>query len=184
MDNPILKLLRARWASRSISPDPLPEGTIQELIEAVQMTPSCFNNQPWRFLFLESPEALAKGREALSEGNQAWANRAPLLVFGYTRQEDDCVLPDGRVYHQFDLGMSVMNLILSATSHKLVARPMAGFNPAHVREVFGLDQEDHPLVAVAIGELSENEDHLPDRLKGLNDKPRERKNPSAIVQRM
>ena len=73
---------------------------VADLIEAVRLTPSCFNNQPWKYLFLESDESLEKGRQALSKGNFAWASRAPLLVIGYARRDDDCVLPEGRVYYQ------------------------------------------------------------------------------------
>ena len=81
MDNPILTLLNARKAGRSISSEPLPESVIAELIEAVRLTPSCFNNQPWRFLFLESPEALAKGQEALSGGNRDGHRERPCWLW-------------------------------------------------------------------------------------------------------
>jgi len=184
MDNPILTLLNVRKAGRSISSEPLPESIIAELIEAVRLTPSCFNNQPWRFLFLESPAALAKGQEALSASNRVWASRAPLLVVGYSRREDDCVQPDGRVYHQFDLGMSAMNLMLAATHHGLVARPMAGFDPEKIKQLFELDAEAQPLVMIAIGRPSSDESHLPERYKDMDKRPRQRKTAAEIVTRL
>ena len=184
MNNPIIELLRARKAGRSISREPLPENIITELIESVRLTPSCYNNQPWRFLFLESSEALAKGHDALTAGNRAWAARAPLLVIGYSRREDDCIIPDGRAYHEFDLGMSVMNMMLAATVRNLVARPMAGFNPGKIKELFKLSPDTQPLVMLAIGLPSDDESHLPDRYKGADKKPRERKEASEIIQRL
>jgi nitroreductase len=184
MDNPVLRLLHARRATRSISPEPLRADVIAELIEAARLTPSCYNNQPWRFLFLESQEARAKGHEALSAGNRTWAVRAPLLVVGYSRRDDDCVTADGRAYHEFDLGMSVMNLMMAATHHGLVARPMAGFDAETIKQEFNLDEAAQPLVMVAIGLPSEDENHLPDRYKGLDGKPRERKDASEIVTRL
>ncbi|MBU1937181.1 nitroreductase family protein [bacterium] len=183
MNNPIIQLLEQRKATRSISQEPLPENIIEELIEAARLTPSCYNNQPWRFLFLETPDALAKGRDALSSGNRAWAERAPLLVVGYSRREDDCVLKDGRAYHEFDLGMSVMNLMLAATSCELVARPMAGFNPEKIKQAFQLDGDAQPLVMLVIGKESDDESPLPDNYKGVSKKPRERRKASEIVQR-
>ena len=184
MDNPILTLLNARKAGRSISRETLPESVITELIEAVRLTPSCSNNQPWRFLFLESPEALAKGHEALSASNRVWASRAPLLVVGYSRREDDCVSPDGRAYHQFDLGMSAMNLMLAATHYGLVARPMAGFEPEKIKERFELGADMQPLVMIAVGRPSDDESHLPERYKDRDKRPRERKEASEIVTRL
>jgi nitroreductase len=184
MKDMLIGLLQGRHATRSISPSPLEEEIILELIEAARLTPSCFNNQPWRFLFLEGEQARAKGHEVLAGGNRQWASRAPLLVIGYSRKEDDCLLPDGRAYHQFDLGMSVMNLILAATQRDLVARPMAGFDPEKARVPFGLDESEEPLVMLSIGRPSPVTDHLPDYAKDLANKPRERKPASDIVRRL
>ncbi len=184
MNKAIIELLGARHATRSISSEPLDEATIDGLIEALRLPPSCFNNQPWRFLFLEGEEARSKAAKVLSDGNRAWASRAPLLVIGYSRKEDDCVLPDGRIYYQFDLGMSVMSLILAATEQNLVARPMAGFDPVKVRELFGLEFDQEPLVMLAIGRPSTDEDHLPEYAKGLANKPRERKQAAEVVTRL
>jgi nitroreductase len=184
MNNSIIEILHARKATRSISQEPLPENIIVELIEAARLTPSCYNNQPWRFLFLESAEALAKGYDALSRGNRAWASRAPLLIVGYSRRDDDCILPDGRAYHEFDLGMSAMNLMMAATHQGLVARPMAGFDPEKIRHSFKLDPNAQPLVMIAVGLPLDDESHLSDRYKGIGEKPRQRKDASEIVQRL
>ena len=129
-------------------------------------------------------EALDKGRQTLAKANRIWASRAPLLVVGYSRREDDCVLGDGRAYHQFDLGMSVMNMILAATRHRLLARPMAGFDPSGVRGLFGLNEEDEPLVIVAFGYPSADDGHLPERYRSMDKKTRERKEASAIAVRL
>jgi len=184
MENSVLKLLNARWAGRAISSEPLPEKIILELIEAARLTPSCSNKQPWRFLFLESEEAKAKGIEVFYPGNRVWASRAPLIVIGYSKAADDCLMDNDRKYHQFDLGMAAMNLMLSATFHNLVARPMAGFDPVKIKEQFSLEPEDEPLVMIAIGRLSEDESHLPDHLKGKNTMPRERMEASKICKRL
>ena len=108
------------------------------------------NNQPWRFLVLTEPEALEKGREALSKGNH-WAKTAPILIFGYARPDWDCQIGGVREYYLFDLGLAVENLLLAATELDLVARPMAGFSPRKVREAFGLSEEIEVMVAIAVG---------------------------------
>jgi len=181
MANPIIDLLNQRHASRAIDTKPLPDSVIAEITEAARLTPSCYNKQPWRFLFLTSEAGLEKGREALGGPNKKWANRAPLLVVGYSRKEDDCVINDGRAYHQFDLGMSVMNLMLSATHHDLVARPMAGFDPAKVRELFDLSEEEEPLIMIAVGYKSSDDSHVPDTYKEIAKQPRTRKTAEEII---
>ena len=110
--------------------------------------------------------------------------KAPLLIIGYAKPEDDCIIPDGREYYQFDLGMAVMNLILSAACRGLVARPMAGFEPDMVKSIFGLEKEHLPLVVIAVGYPSEDESHLPDHYQGLEDKPRQRKEAGKLVKKL
>ena len=183
MDNPIINTLKARKATRSISRETIPEEVILQLMEAIRLTPSCFNKQPWRFIFLESDKSREMGQQFLAPGNVPWASRAPLLVIGYARKEDDCVLPDGRAYYQFDVGMSVMNLMLAATHLELVARPMAGWDPAKIKELLELDDDDEPLIVIAVGLPSDDESHLADHYKGADRKPRTRKDASEIVKR-
>ena len=183
-NNPVIDLLKSRYTGRAIASDPLSGAVVEELIEAARLAPSCFNKQPWRFLFLETPEACEKGAAALAEANRPWAGRASLLVVGYSREEDDCVLPDGRTYHQFDLGLSVMNLILAATHRRLAARPMAGFDPARVREAFGLDEADQPMIVIAVGKPTADESHLPEMYRGKAAEPRERKSAKEIARRV
>lgn len=184
MESKVIQLLQDRFAGRSFLSDPLPENLVQNIIEAARLTPSCFNKQPWRFLFLESEEAHNKGVEALSEGNRHWAERAPVLIVGYTKPEDDCQLNDGREYHQFDLGMSVMNLMLAATEHGLAARPMAGFSPEKMKMLFDLEEKNQPLIMIAVGMPSDDESHLAEHYQGGAKAPRERKEKSDIVQRL
>ena len=181
MENPVISLLAARKAGRSISTEPLSGDEVTQLAEAARLTPSCYNKQPWRFLFLQSEAALTTGRESLSEGNRGWASRAPLLVVAYSRQEDDCVSDDGRAYHQFDLGMAVMNLMLAATARGLVARPMAGFDPEQICAAFGLSDGYRPLVMVAVGKPSDDETHLPEHFRGAGARLRTRKAASDIA---
>jgi len=178
----ITDLLHRRSATRAFAFEPVDDEAIADLIDAARLTPSCYNKQPWRFMFLETPEARAWGCEVLAEGNRAWASHAPLLVIAYARRDDDCVLPDGRAYFAFDTGMAVMSLILAATELDLVARPMAGFDPDKLRARFQLDPADEPLVMLAIGYPSSDDAHVPEAYKG--NRPRSRKSADEVVRRL
>ena len=184
MNNKIIEILNHRLATRAISTEALTEEIIGGLIEAVRLTPSCFNKQPWNFLFITTEEGRRKAGQIFTGGNAAWAPRAPLIVVGYSRAEDDCQLEDGREYHQFDLGMAVMNLMLAATERGLAARPMAGFEVDKARDLLEIPAEYQPMIAVAIGYPSEDESHLPDYFKGKSGEPRVRKDAGEIVKRM
>lgn len=152
METRLLELLRNRKATRAISERPVEAEKLEAILEAARLSASCSNMQSWRFLVLtgDDPEALDKGREALSRGNY-WAKTAPVLIFGYSKPDLDCILPNGRQYYRFDLGLAVQNILLQATELDLVARPMAGYSPRKVRQAFGMPDEFDVLVAIAIG---------------------------------
>lgn len=150
METFFLALLNNRSPCRAISPRPVEPEKVRALCEAAQLSASCFNNQPWRFLVLQAPEALAKAHEALSEGNQ-WARSAPVLILGFSRRDLDCLPADGREYYLFDLGMATQNILLQATELGLVARPMAGFSPARFHETFQIPRGYQLMVLIAVG---------------------------------
>ncbi len=182
MNNQLISLLEERKATRAIAETALEESVILELAEAIRLTPSCYNKQPWRFLFLQSEEGLKKGRETLTGGNRDWASRAPLLVVGYSRPEDDCSMSDGRKYHQFSMGMASMNLMLAATQLGLVARPMAGFDPVLLMDKFEIEYKYIPIIMVAVGYPDDDESHVPESYRGTENIPRSRYPVEKIIQ--
>jgi nitroreductase len=168
----VLSLLNNRSPYRAIAERPVEPEKVRALCEAAQLSASCFNNQPWRFLVLQAPEALEKAREALSEGNR-WARSAPVLILGFSRRDLDCLPADGREYYLFDLGMATQNILLQATELGLVARPMAGFSPAKLREAFQIPKQYQLTVLVAVG-YPGNLDSLDEEHRKMSTAPRKR----------
>lgn len=146
----LIDILIKRKASRAISEQELEPEIIDKLMNATQLSASCFNNQPWRFLFLTSELALQKGRRAVSGGN-SWANTAPLLIIGFSKPDLDCQIKNGRNYYLFDLGMASQLILLQATELNLVARPFAGFSASVIREEFDIPDEYEIYVMIAVG---------------------------------
>ncbi|TVR68363.1 MAG: nitroreductase [Spirochaetaceae bacterium] len=146
----IIQEIQDRRARRGYREAPVDRATLGRIFTAATMAPSCSNKQPWRFLLCDKEEALAKARHALNGGNY-WAKVAPVLVVVTTRDELDCQLEDDRNYAQFDTGMSVMALMLQATREGLYAHPMAGFDPARIRESFHIEPETRVITIIAIG---------------------------------
>ena len=172
METQFITLLQNRKASRAIAERPVEPEKVQALVQAAQLSASCANKQSWRFLVLTESEALEKGREAVARGNY-WAETAPLLIFGFSKPELDCALGDGRQYYQFDLGLAAQNILLQATELNLVARPMAGYAPAKVKELFGIPDEFEVLIAIAIG-YEGDISTLAERHQKVSRAPRER----------
>jgi len=167
MKENLIDLLKKRKATRAIATEKLAEALIEKIMNAAQLSASCFNNQPWRFLFLTSKLALQKGRRAVSEGN-SWANTAPLLIVGFSKPGLDCQIKDGRNYYLFDLGMASQLILLQATELNLVARPFAGFSPSVIREEFDIPDEYEIYLMIAVGyegDISQLSEKLQERSK-------------------
>ncbi|MGB8951475.1 MAG: nitroreductase family protein [Candidatus Aminicenantales bacterium] len=145
--------INERRAYRSLEPVNITEDLIQDLARHAQLAPSCFNNQPWRFIFVFDPAILNEMRSALSAGNE-WAHAASMIIVVFSRREDDCVIKD-REYHQFDCGQAVAFLILRATELGLIAHPIAGYSPKKTKEILGIPDAYQVITLIIIGRHSQ-----------------------------
>lgn len=150
----VKEAIQTRRAYRSLAPTEITEEVVVELARAAQLAPSCFNNQPARFVFVWDPTVLERLYGALSAGNE-WARRGSLIIAVFSRKQDDCII-QGREYHQFDCGLAVAFLILRATELGLVAHPIAGFSPMKSREVLGISEDFQIITLIIVGRKAED----------------------------
>lgn len=124
---------------------------IMTLLEAVRWAPSCFNEQPWRYLVFDGTdkEAMERARSCLVEGN-AWALKAPVLMISIARDNFTHNEQSNRTA-QHDVGLASENLVLEAVELGLVAHQMAGFDTARARNEFNVPEGFIILVMIAIG---------------------------------
>lgn len=148
-DREINPIIQTRRAKRALSPDPVPEGEIIELIEAAHLAPSCFNNQPWRFI-IATGKKLEAVKEALPRGNY-WVKSAPVIIAVASHRDLDCKLSDNRDYFLFGCGLAVENLVLQATQMGLIAHPIAGYDPLRVKEALQVPEEYILITLVIVG---------------------------------
>ncbi len=174
-DVPIQDLLAQRWSSRAFDPErPVDPGEIHALLEAARWAPSCFNEQPWRYLVFagSDPERLEKARGCLMEGN-AWARKAPVLLLSVARETFARNDKPNR-HAQHDVGLASENLVLQATALGLMTHQMAGFDADGARREFHVPEAFTPMAMIAVG-YPASADALPPPLKERELAPRERK---------
>jgi nitroreductase len=165
--------IRARRARRALAAGPVPRETIDRLLQAATLAPSCGNMQPWRFVIAADEPVLSKVKSGLTEGNY-WAKNAPVIVLVVTHVDLDARRSDGRDYAFFDTGMATMALLMQATREGLIAHPIAGYDPVAIKAVTGIPG-DHVLLALVIIGPPGAEDHLNDKHREQEHSPRARK---------
>src|SRR5690554_6120426 len=79
-------LFVTRWSPRAFAKGTVDQAVLARLMDAARWSPSCFNEQPWRF-YTSTAETFADYLDLLGEGNQTWAVNASVLGFliGKTR---------------------------------------------------------------------------------------------------
>jgi len=148
----VKEAIEKRRAYRSLEPVEITEALITDLVKSAGLSASCFNNQPWRYVFVYEPAMLKKMHEALSQGNE-WAQAASMIIAVLSKKEYDCVIRD-REYYWFDTGMATALMLLRATELGLVAHPIAGYSPRKVREILGIPEDIDVVTLVIVGKKS------------------------------
>ncbi|WP_298037655.1 nitroreductase family protein [uncultured Desulfuromonas sp.] len=168
-----------RWSPRALSPAPIPEEQLRMLFEAARWAPSCYNEQPWHFVYATSAEGRAHLGEALVEKNRQWALQAPLLMFILARRTFARGGKPNR-HAPFDAGAAWMSLAIQARRLGLYAHAMAGFSVPKAFQVLGVAEQDYEIMAaVAVGRRADPTT-LPEDLREM-ESPNDRKPLSEVA---
>jgi nitroreductase len=168
-----------RWSPRGFIDEPVPEHQVQSLFEAARWAPSCYNEQPWVFVYAVSRRDRQRFATALVEKNQLWASRAPLLMFVLARRTFVGTGKPNR-HAAFDAGAAWMSLALQARRLGLYAHAMAGFDQEKAHEILGVPREEFEVMAaIAVGRRGDGS-HLPEDL-AAKEAPNLRKPLAAVA---
>ncbi len=169
----IYALLKQRYSPRIFSEKEVSEKDMNRLFEAVRWAPSCYNWQPWRFIFAhKGSDAYRKINECLSEFNQSWATNAPVLILTAYKENN----PDGEEnFHALhDLGLSLSNMAVQAEYMGIALHHMAGVDWKKAQKEFNVPEGYHINTALAVGYYGGDLDNLPKDLREQETQKRER----------
>ena len=141
------------------------KGELRQLFEAARWSPSCSNEQPWRFItgIRGEGESYKKIFDLLDPGNQKWAGSAPVLLLLatktiFTRNDKDNKWAD------YDAGQAAAHLTFQAMEMGIFVHQMAGFDREKALQLFGQQEELRPMTVIAAGYIDHDSTN-PDELK-------------------
>lgn len=150
----IEKVLAERWSGRAFDSNlPVTNEQIIAICEAARWAPSCFGDQPWRFVIwnrYEDEISWQKALDCLSPGNQDWAKNAPLLILAASVQTFSHNDSANR-WVGYDSGAASISLCLQATAMGLMSHQMGGFDAEKLKDVFTIPAEIDMWAMIAIG---------------------------------
>lgn len=143
-----------RWSGRAYdAAKPVTQTQIIALLEAARWAPSCFGDQPWRFIVWDKNTDAAAWQQAfdcLVPANQTWAKDAPVLVltcadtlFSHNQKPNR--------FAQYDTGAATENLCLEAAHQGLMAHQMGGFMADQVQAAFNIPAQYTPMAMLTVG---------------------------------
>jgi len=143
-----------RWSGRTYdAAKAVSHAQVIALLEAARWAPSCFGDQPWRFVVwnkASNPQAWQQAFDCIVPGNQAWVKDAPVLVlvcadtlFSHNQQPNR--------WAQYDTGAAAENLCLQASALGLMAHQMGGFDANLTREKFNIPAQYTPMAMISVG---------------------------------
>lgn len=151
---PINETLANRWSGRAYdAAKSVSHAQIVALLEAARWAPSCYGDQPWRFIVWDKntdAQAWKQGFDCLVPGNQAWVKDASVLLLTCADTLFNHNQKPNR-WAQYDTGAAAENLCLQASSMGLMAHQMGGFDADKARETFAIPVQYIPMAMVSIG---------------------------------
>jgi nitroreductase len=181
--HPLDEEIARRWSPRVFEKGrAIEREKILTLLEAARWAPSCFNEQPWRYLVFDGSDAdaMESARACLVAGN-AWALEAPMLIISVARDNFSYNEKPNRTA-QHDVGLASENLVLQAVELGLVAHQMAGFDLERSREEFRVPEGFTLLAMIAVGYPYRGDlEKLPENVRAKELAPRERKSVGEIA---
>ena len=143
------ELIKQRYSVRAYKPDPVPDESLQQVLEAARLAPTAANRQPFQLIVIHTA-----GREAELKRiyKKDWFVQPPLVICacgvpgrGWTRRED------GKNYTDVDVAIVMDHLILAAADQGLGTCWIGAFDPDAAREVLGLPDDVEPIAFTPLG---------------------------------
>jgi nitroreductase len=157
---PINEVIERRWSPRAFDVNrPVPREFLVSICEAARWAPSCFNDQPYRYLVWnrhQNETGFLRAFNCLGEWNQKWVKTVPVLMAAFA---DSIFRHNGEPnrWTQYDTGAASMSICLQATALGLMAHQMGGFDGDKLKSEFNIPERFTPMAMIAVGYQAEIE---------------------------
>lgn len=175
----IHSLIANRWSPLAFdAARPVERDKLIAVFEAARWAPSCFNEQPWRYLVcdrfaVKNADSWEKALNCLVPGNQRWAKNAPVLIAALSHGTFARTGKPNR-WRDYDTGAASENMCLQACDLGLAIHQMGGFDSSKLRQAFGIPDDFEPIAMIALGYPGEGRE-LEESDRKRQSAPRERR---------
>jgi len=158
IDMDLMEAIKGRRSVRKYKLDPVPEETLQKIMEAVRWAPSWANTQCWEVIVVKDPKIKSELATTLTKTNPALSSMAdaPIVIVlcgkkgvsGFKKGEAATVKGD---WLMFDTGIAMQTLCLTAHSLGLGTVVVGLFDHKKAGEILGVPQNAEVVAMTPLG---------------------------------
>jgi nitroreductase len=173
-------LILKRWSPPAFSDSSIDPDDLKKVFLAASWAPSCFNEQPWRFVVgHKGGSVFDRILDTLVGFNKQWAAAAPVLFLSAAKKTFSRNGSPSE-FHIHDTGLASAMLCLQATALGFHAHGMGGFDKVKARAAFSVPEDFDLCAAWALGYFGDP-NTLPEPYRAFKRSPRLRKPLSEFV---
>ena len=149
-----MEIANARQSCRKYDPTrPVEEEKLAAMLEAVRLSPSACNSQPYHFTVCRGDAAKAVAKATMGMGLNGFADQAPVLIviseMPYNKTAALGAKMKGNDYRSIDIGIATAYLTAEAAAQGLGTCILGWLDDKKIREICHLD---HPVrLVVTVG---------------------------------
>lgn len=161
MTKDVIDAIKERRSVRNFKSDPIPDPTIDRILECGRMAPSAGNIEPWFFYVVKNKEII----DQLASISEPWLNTAPVVIVitADINQEMKKYGQRGRdLYVLQDTAAAAQNMLLAAQGFGIGSTWVGDFDELKVREIIGIPDHQRPVVIIPFGyPATDDASHIP-----------------------
>jgi nitroreductase len=154
----LMEAIKGRRSIRKYKPDPVSDGMLQKVLEAVRWSPSWANTQCWEFIVVRDGEMKAELAGTLPKTNSALSSmtEAPLVIVlcgkkgvsGFKKGEPATVKGD---WLMFDTGLAMQTFCLAAHGLGLGTVVIGMFDHKKAEEILSVPESVEVVAMTPLG---------------------------------
>ena len=155
-----MEIAKTRQSCRKYTDKPIPQESIEAILEAGRLAPSACNSQPYFFTVCTGEKAKEVAKQATGMGMNKFALQAQVLLviseMPYNKSAAVGAKVKGNDYRSIDIGITAAYITAEAAAQGIGSCILGWFDDKKVREICGLEHPVRLVITLGYADESEN----------------------------
>jgi len=141
------EIIEKRRSVRSFRDDPIPDESLDKILNAGRLAPSTHNSQEYKFIVVQEK---GKRKELAKAANQRFIAEAPIIIAGVSLNPQRIMNNDVPAY-AMDLAIAIDHMTLAAVEERLETCWITAFSQDQVKRILDVPEEHKVAVLLPLG---------------------------------